>query len=229
MKIPLANACATATIEGALVHSRGRRRNRQRIRPRRRHAHGHVLLAKSNPIVVDVRRGAQRLRPRQPHQLHHARNSRPRAGRPVYDVSTMEQRLSESLARQRFSMVMLGAFAAFALILAAIGVYGVMSYVVTQGTRDIAIRVALGAQESNILRLVVRQGMTLAMTGIAAGVIGAFALSRVMSALLFGVSDRDSVTFAAVPAILAVIALAACYIPARRAIKVDPITALRYE
>ena len=148
---------------------------------------------------------------------------------PVYDVSTMEQRLSESLARQRFSMVMLGAFAAFALILAAVGVYGVMSYVVTQGTRDIAIRMALGAQESNILRLVVRQGMTLAIIGITAGVIGAFALSRVMSALLFGVSARDAITFIAVPTILAIIALAACYIPARRAIKVDPIVALRYE
>jgi len=124
---------------------------------------------------------------------------------------------------------MLGAFAAFAVILAAIGVYGVMSYLVTQGTRDIAIRVALGAQESNILRLVVRQGMTLAIIGIAAGLAGAFALSRVMSALLFGVSSRDAVTFAAVPAILAAIALLACYIPARRAIKVDPMVALRYE
>jgi predicted permease len=148
---------------------------------------------------------------------------------PVYDISTMKDRLSQSVARQRFSMLMLGAFAAFAVILAAIGVYGVMSYLVTQGTRDIAIRVALGAQESNILRLVVRQGMTLALIGIAAGLTGAFALSRVMSALLFGVSSRDAVTFAAVPAILAAIALLACYIPARRAIKVDPMVALRYE
>ena len=148
---------------------------------------------------------------------------------PVYDVSTMQDRLSQSLSRQRFSMLMLGAFAVFAVILAAIGVYGVMSYLVTQGTRDIAIRIALGAQESNILRLVVSQGMALAITGIAAGLIGAFALSRVMSALLFGVSARDAATFAAVPAILAAIALIACYIPARRAIKVDPMVALRYE
>jgi ABC-type antimicrobial peptide transport system permease subunit len=124
---------------------------------------------------------------------------------------------------------MLGAFAAFAVILAAIGVYGVMSYLVTQGTRDIAIRVALGAQESNILRLVVRQGMTLAIIGIAAGVVGAFALTRVMSALLFGVSATDALTFAAVPTMLAAIALLACYIPARRAIRVDPMVALRYE
>jgi predicted permease len=148
---------------------------------------------------------------------------------PVYDVSTMSDRLSQSLARQRFSMLMLGAFAAFAIILAAVGVYGVMSYLVTQGTRDIAIRIALGAQESNILGLVVRQGMTLALIGIAAGVVGAFALTRVMSALLFGVSVRDGVTFATVTAILAVVALVACYIPARRAIRVDPMVALRYE
>jgi len=148
---------------------------------------------------------------------------------PVYDVSTMQDRLSQSLARQRFAMLMLGAFAAFAVILAAIGVYGVMSYLVTQGTRDIAIRIALGAQESNILRLVVRQGMTLAIIGIIAGVVSAFALTRVMSALLFGVSATDAITFAAVPAILAAIALLACYIPARRAIRVDPMVALRYE
>jgi predicted permease len=148
---------------------------------------------------------------------------------PVYDISTMKDRLSQSVARQRFAMLMLGAFAAFAVILAAVGVYGVMSYLVTQGTRDIAIRIALGAQESNILGLVVRQGMTLAIVGIAAGLTGAFALSRVMSALLFGVSSKDAVTFAIVTAILAAVALVACYIPARRAIKVDPMVALRYE
>jgi ABC-type antimicrobial peptide transport system permease subunit len=148
---------------------------------------------------------------------------------PVYDVSTMQNRLSQSLARQRFAMLMLGAFAVFAVILAAIGVYGVMSYLVTQGTRDIAIRIALGAQESNILRLVVRQGMTLATVGIAAGLTGALILSQVMSALLFGISARDAITFTTVPTILAAIALAACYIPARRALKVDPMTALRYE
>lgn len=148
---------------------------------------------------------------------------------PVYDVSSMQDRLSQSLARQRFSMLMLGAFAAFALVLAAVGVYGVMSYLVTQGTRDIAIRIALGAQESNILRLVVRQGMTLAAFGIAAGLAGALALTRVMSTLLFGISATDALTFAAVPTLLAVIALLACYIPARRAIRVDPMVALRYE
>jgi ABC-type antimicrobial peptide transport system permease subunit len=124
---------------------------------------------------------------------------------------------------------MLGAFAAFAVILAAVGIYGVMSYLVTQGTRDIAIRIALGAQESNVLGLVVSQGMTLAVIGIAAGIVGAFALTSVMSALLFGVTARDGVTFATVTTILAAVALVACYIPARRAIRVDPMVALRYE
>ena len=151
------------------------------------------------------------------------------ADAPVYDISTMQNRLSQSVARQRFSMLMLAAFAVFAVILAAVGVYGVMSYLVTQSTRDIAIRIALGAQESNILRLVVRQGMSLAILGIAAGLTGALILSQVMSALLFGVSARDAITFTTVPTILAAIALAACYIPARRAIKVDPMVALRYE
>ena len=148
---------------------------------------------------------------------------------PVYDVSTMTDRMSQSLARQRFAMLMLGAFAAFAVILAAIGIYGVMSYLVTQGTRDIAIRMALGAQETNILRLVVRQGMTLALIGVAAGLIGAATLSWVMSSLVFGVSTRDALTFGGVTILLTAIAFAACVIPARRAVRVDPISALRYE
>lgn len=148
---------------------------------------------------------------------------------PVYDVGTMQQRLSQSLARRRFAMLMLGSFAVFALILAAVGVYGVISYLVAQGTREIAIRVALGAQDANILRLVLRQGMTLAFAGVVAGIMGALALTQLMSALLFGISARDAATFAAVPAILISVALLACYIPARRALRVDPMAALRYE
>lgn len=148
---------------------------------------------------------------------------------PVYDVSSMQDRLSQSLARQRFSMLMLGAFAAFAVILAAVGVYGVMSYLVTQGTRDIAIRMALGAQEANILRFVVRQGMTLAAIGVAGGLAGALVLTRVMASLVFGVSTKDALTFTVVTTFLALVALVACYIPARRAIRVDPMVALRYE
>jgi putative ABC transport system permease protein len=147
----------------------------------------------------------------------------------VYQIRTMQDRLYDSLARQRFSTSMLGAFALFALILAAVGVYGVMSYLVSQSTRDIGVRVALGAQPGNIVGMVVRQGMELAVIGIGAGLIGAAALTRVMSSLLFGVSATDAVTFSAVALTLALIAMLATYIPARRATKVDPIVALREE
>ncbi|HEV3198135.1 MAG TPA: ABC transporter permease [Bryobacteraceae bacterium] len=147
----------------------------------------------------------------------------------TYDVRTMPDRMSDSLARQRFSAIMLGAFAVFALILAAVGVYGVMSYLVTQGTHDIGVRVALGAQRSSIVRLVVGKGMELSAAGISAGLIGAVALTRVMASLLFGVSATDIVTFSAVSLILAAIALLATYLPARRATRVDPMVALREE
>jgi predicted permease len=147
----------------------------------------------------------------------------------VYDIRTMQERLHDSMARQRFATVMLGAFAAFALLLAAVGVYGVISYLVSQGTHDIGVRMALGAQRGNILRLVTRQGMELAGIGIAAGLIGALALTRVMAGLLFGISTTDAVTFSAVAVILAGVALVATLIPARRASGVDPIVALRDE
>ncbi len=147
----------------------------------------------------------------------------------AYEVRTMRDRLSNSLARQRFSTTLLGAFAVFALILAAVGVYGVMSYLVSQSTRDIGVRVALGAQPGNIIGMVVRQGMELAALGIVAGLIGAAALTRVMSSLLFGVSATDALTFSAVALGLGAIAMLATYIPARRATKVDPIVALRDE
>jgi ABC-type antimicrobial peptide transport system permease subunit len=148
---------------------------------------------------------------------------------PVFDIASMQQRVYDSLARQRFAMIMLGAFAAFAMILAAIGIYGVMSFLVTQGTSDIAIRMALGAQRGTILSLVMQQGMGLALIGIAAGVVGALSLTRVMNGLLFGVSATDPVTFAGVAALLTLVMLAACYFPARRAMGVDPMVALRYE
>jgi predicted permease len=149
--------------------------------------------------------------------------------RPIYEVRTMQDRMSDSLARQRFSTIMLGAFSVFALILAALGVYGVMSYLVTQSRHDIGLRIALGAQRSAILWLVVRQGMELAGAGILVGIIGALALTRVMSSLLFGVSARDFATFSAVPLILAAIALIATYVPAWRATEVDPMMVLREE
>jgi len=148
---------------------------------------------------------------------------------PVYEIRTMRDRMSDSLARQRFSTIMLAAFAVFALILGAVGVYGVMSYMVTQGTHDIGVRIALGAQRNSIVRLVVRRGMEMATAGIVIGLIGAAALTRVMASLLFGVSAIDIVTFSVVPLILAAIALVATYLPARRATQVDPMVALRAE
>ena len=148
---------------------------------------------------------------------------------PVYDVRTMEDRMSNSLARNRFSTLMLGAFAAFALLLAIVGVYGVMSYLVTQSTHDIGVRMALGAQRSSILGMVLRHGAVLTVVGIVAGLIGAAAISRVMSTLLFGISATDVATFAAAPLILAAIAILASYVPAWRATRVDPVVALREE
>jgi putative ABC transport system permease protein len=146
----------------------------------------------------------------------------------VYDVCTMQDRLHHSLARQRFSTAMLGAFAAFALLLAAVGVYGVMSYLVSQSTHDIGVRIALGAQPSNIVGLVVRQGIELAAIGIVAGLMGALALTRVMASLLFDVTATDAVTFSVVALILAIVALVANAIPAHRSARIDPM-ALREE
>jgi ABC-type antimicrobial peptide transport system permease subunit len=147
----------------------------------------------------------------------------------IYDVRTMQDRLHDSLARQRFASTMLSSFALFALLLAAVGLYGVMSYLVTQSTRDIGVRVALGARPGDIVGMVVRQGLQLSAVGIVAGLAGAAALTRVMSSLLFGVSATDIATFSALPLLLAAVALAATAIPALRATRVDPIVALRDE
>jgi predicted permease len=148
---------------------------------------------------------------------------------PVYDVRTMSDRMSQSMARQRFSTLLLGAFAGFALLLAVIGVYGVVSYLVAQGRHEIGVRMALGAPRGRILAMVVRLGLELTGAGVLLGLFGAFALTRVMEALLFGVSARDLLTFAIVPALLTGVAVAACLIPARRATTVDPQVALRVE
>jgi predicted permease len=147
----------------------------------------------------------------------------------VYDIKSMDQRLSQSLARRRFAMFALGLFAVVAMTLAAVGIYGVMSYMVAQRTREIGIRVALGANTRNVLALVVGQGMKLAAIGLLVGLTTAIAVTRVMGSLLFGVTATDPVTFVAIALILGGVALLACYIPARRAINVDPMTALRYE
>jgi predicted permease len=147
----------------------------------------------------------------------------------VFDVQTMPARMSASMARQRFSTLMLGSFAVFALILAVVGVYGVMSHLVAQGGHDIGVRMALGAERSRILRMVMRQGLELTVAGSIVGLIGAMALTRVMASLLFGVSTTDTVTFAAVPLVLIATAMIASYVPARRATRVDPVVALRDE
>jgi ABC-type antimicrobial peptide transport system permease subunit len=148
---------------------------------------------------------------------------------PVYDVRTMAERVHDSLARERFSMTMMTAFAVFAMILAAVGVYGALSYMVTQGQHDIGVRVALGASRGDILSLVLRRGMELAGTGIVLGLLGAVALSRGMEALLFGVNAYDSATLLGAPVFLALVALVACYVPALRATRVHPMVALRDE
>jgi predicted permease len=146
----------------------------------------------------------------------------------VYDIETMSSRMSGSLARQRFSTLMLGAFAVFALILAIVGVYGVMAHLVTQGAHDIGVRMALGAERQSLL-MVLRRGLELAGAGVVLGVLGAAALTRVMTSLLFGISATDPVTFSTVPLILIATAMLASYVPARRATRVDPVVALREE
>ncbi len=148
---------------------------------------------------------------------------------PVFDVKTMEGRLHESLARRRFSMLLLGVFAVIAVMLAAVGIYGVMAYSVNQRTHEIGIRLALGALPANIQTLVLRQSLTLVSVGIGLGLAGAFALTRAMASLLFGVSATDIVTFALTSLLLGGVAMLASYLPARRAAKVDPMIALRYE
>lgn len=148
---------------------------------------------------------------------------------PLYNVTTMQQRFNLSLARRRFTMLVFAAFAAISLGLALVGVYGLVAYLTGQGTREVGIRLAFGATPANIVVLIVRGGMTLALWGVILGTAGALLVSRLMRTLLFGVGATDLVTFAAVPALLAFVVLLASYIPARRASRIDPGKSLRCE
>src|SRR2546422_4154222 len=174
-----------------------------------------IIRTTGDPVnlTAAVRRQVQALDPNQP----------------VYNVSTMEQTLDQTLVTQRLSMMLLAFLASLALILAAVGIYGVMSYLVTQRSHEIGIRLAIGAQPRDVFKMVIGRGMMLVLIGVAFGLVGAFGLTRLMATMLFGVAPTDLSTFLMVAALLTGIALVACYIPGRRATKVDPLVALRYE
>ena len=147
----------------------------------------------------------------------------------VYNVQTMNEVVSNSFAARRLSMMLLGVFAALALVLACVGIYGVISYLVGQRTHEIGVRMALGAQQNDVLRLIIGHGARMALVGVAIGIVAAMGLTRLMANQLFGVSPHDPITFVGVAVLLIIVAVAACYIPARRAMRVDPMIALRYE
>lgn len=147
----------------------------------------------------------------------------------MYDIETMDRIVSDSLSAQRFSMILMALFAALALVMASVGIYGVVSYVTSQRTHEIGIRIALGATRGDVLKLVVGRGFTMTCLGVGLGVLGALVVTRFLASLLFGVKPTDPLTFLGVSLILSGVALLACYIPARRASKVDPVVALRYE
>jgi putative ABC transport system permease protein len=149
------------------------------------------------------------------------------ANQPISSISTMEKLVADRLAQPRFNMILMGLFGAVALMLAGVGIYGLLSYSVAQRTHEIGVRMALGARGADVLRLVMGQGLKLTMIGVMIGLAGAFVATRVLSGLLFGVGLTDPVIFAVVPAILAGVALGACFVPARRATRVDPMVALR--
>jgi putative ABC transport system permease protein len=148
---------------------------------------------------------------------------------PVADARSMEDVVDQAIAGARFNTALLGAFALIGFLLAAVGIYGVISCDVSERTHEIGIRVALGAQPGDVLKLVLGQGARLAGYGIAAGMVAAFALTRLMAAMLYGVKATDAYTFAAIPVVLGAVALAASYLPSRRALRLDPVTALRHE
>jgi ABC-type antimicrobial peptide transport system permease subunit len=148
---------------------------------------------------------------------------------PMWKIRTVEFLVNRSFANRQFLMALMGIFAALALVLTMIGLYGVITYLVNQRTREIGVRMALGAQVRDIMQMVLKQGMLLVLSGVALGIVGAWFLSRLISRLLYQVSATDPQTFAGVVLLLTVVALLACYLPARRAAKVDPLVALRHE
>ena len=173
-----------------------------------------IVRASDHPqaLIVAMRAAVEALRPDVPLRFR-----------------TLDQVFSSSLDQRRFILALFGVFAAVALLIAAVGVYGVMAYTVTQRTQEIGIRMALGAQAADVLRLALGQGMRPAVTGIALGLLAAFALTRLMKSMLFGIEATDPLTYAGVALLLAMVAVVACYIPARRAARVDPMVALRRE
>jgi putative ABC transport system permease protein len=148
---------------------------------------------------------------------------------PISNIHTMDELLARTVSQPRFNLILLATFAGLALLLAAVGIYGVMSYLVTERTHEIGIRMALGAQTRDVLKLIVSQGLTLTLIGVAIGLISAFGLTRLMKSLLFRVSTTDPLTFAVITLLLIAMAMLACWVPARRAAKVDPLLSLRHE
>ena len=148
---------------------------------------------------------------------------------PVYGATTLEDRLNRFNAQRRFQTSLLIAFALVALLLAAVGIYGLIRYSIATRMREISIRIAVGAQRSDIFRMILREGLTLSLIGLALGLVGAVWLGRLLSGLVFGITAADPVTFVAVSALLTAVAAAACYMPARRAARIDPVVALKYE
>ncbi len=156
-------------------------------------------------------------------------NKKMSAEQVIYDPETMESMIGKTLAARRFAMRLLGVFAFAALVLASVGIYGVISYLVGQRTREIGVRVALGAGRGDVLRLVLSSGARLTFLGIGIGVVASLGLTRLMARMLYGVSAADPLTYFGVAVVLAVVAMSACYVPTRRAMRVDPVVALRYE